>query len=81
MPYKNMKGVSKVRKLCTSLLVVLLISCMITIPGFAQNKNNHDVDLWNAVKPLSTTVSFLNTGAHPDDERSDFLAYLSEVLG
>lgn len=39
------------------------------------------MDLWNAVKPLSTTVSFLNTGAHPDDERSDFLAYLSRGLG
>ena len=81
MPYKNMKGVSKVRKLCTSLLAALLIFSMVTIPGFAQNKNNHDVDLWNAVKPLSTTISFLNTGAHPDDERSDFLAYLSRGLG
>ncbi|MEW8969891.1 MAG: NEW3 domain-containing protein, partial [Mesobacillus sp.] len=40
-----------------------------------------DVDLWNAVKPLDTTVTFLNTGAHPDDERSDFLAYLSRGLG
>lgn len=40
-----------------------------------------DVELWNVLKPLSTTVSFLNTGAHPDDERSDFLAYLSRGLG
>ncbi|MBO1912303.1 PIG-L family deacetylase, partial [Microvirga sp. 3-52] len=26
-------------------------------------------------------VTFLNTGAHPDDERSDLLAYLSRGLG
>src|SRR5699024_4880553 len=30
---------------------------------------------------LETTVSFVNTGAHPDDERSDFLAYLSRGRG
>lgn len=49
--------------------------------GSAANVQKPDVDLWNAVKPLETTVTFLNTGAHPDDERSDFLAYLSRGLG
>lgn len=39
------------------------------------------MELWNALKPLGTTVTFLNTGAHPDDERSDLLAYLSRGLG
>lgn len=40
-----------------------------------------DAELWSAVKPLGTTITFLNTGAHPDDERSDLLAYLSRGLG
>ena len=44
-------------------------------------EQSKDVELWNVVKPLDTTVTFLNTGAHPDDERSDFLAYLSRGLG
>ncbi|MDQ0177282.1 NEW3 domain-containing protein [Bacillus chungangensis] len=47
----------------------------------AKNDEKQKIELWNAVKPLETTVVFLNTGAHPDDERSDFLAYLSRGLG
>lgn len=46
-----------------------------------KNDEKQKIELWNAVKPLDTTVIFLNTGAHPDDERSDFLAYLSRGLG
>ena len=46
-----------------------------------KNKIKADVELWNVVKPLETTVTFLNTGAHPDDERSDLLAFLSRGLG
>ena len=49
--------------------------------SLAQEQSKADVELWNVVKPLETTVTFLNTGAHPDDERSDFLAYLSRGLG
>lgn len=59
---------------------VLLISSL----SFAVNDGiakEPDKDLWSALKPLSTTMVFLNTGAHPDDERSDFLAYLSRGLG
>ncbi|HLR51881.1 MAG TPA: PIG-L family deacetylase [Candidatus Avamphibacillus sp.] len=44
-------------------------------------ESEHDIELWNVIKPLETTVSFVNTGAHPDDERSDFLAYLSRGRG
>ncbi|WP_424974744.1 PIG-L family deacetylase [Dinoroseobacter sp. S124A] len=33
--------------------------------------------LWRALRPLQTTVSFMNSGAHPDDEISDMLAALS----
>lgn len=76
-----MKGVTKLKKIFTLLMAVLLILPTVSLSGFAQKKTEHDMDLWNAVKPLSTTVSFLNTGAHPDDERSDFLAYLSRGLG
>ncbi len=75
------KGVTIVKKFFSLLLVVLLILPTVSSSVFAQKKTEHDVDLWNALKPLSTTVSFLNTGAHPDDERSDFLAYLSRGLG
>jgi LmbE family N-acetylglucosaminyl deacetylase len=35
------------------------------------------VELWKSVKPLTTVASFMNTGAHPDDEHSATLAYVS----
>ncbi|WP_335432357.1 NEW3 domain-containing protein [Bacillus sp. JJ1609] len=76
-----MKGVTKMRKYLIGLLSFLLIVSMVPLSGTAVETQEHDVDLWNAVKPLETTVTFLNTGAHPDDERSDFLAYLSRGLG
>lgn len=38
---------------------------------------NEEVELWKVVRPLDTIVSFMNTGAHPDDEFSALLAYLS----
>lgn len=34
------------------------------------------VQLWQALAPLKTVVSFMNTGAHPDDETSAMLAAL-----
>ncbi len=34
------------------------------------------VDLWRALVPLRSVVSFMNTGAHPDDETSQMLAVL-----
>ncbi|SEM99082.1 PIG-L family deacetylase [Lihuaxuella thermophila] len=36
-----------------------------------------DQELWKVLRPLDTIVSFMNTGAHPDDEQSALLAYLS----
>lgn len=39
------------------------------------------VALSQAIKPLSTVVSFMNTGAHPDDELSALLAFCSRGLG
>lgn len=76
-----MKGVTQVKKLVYALLSILLAVTIIPLNGNAKEAQKVDVDLWNAVKPLETTVTFLNTGAHPDDERSDFLAYLSRGLG
>ncbi|MEP3430456.1 MAG: PIG-L family deacetylase [Roseibium sp.] len=37
----------------------------------------HIVDLWRALAPLRSVISFMNTGAHPDDEISDMLAAMS----
>ena len=34
------------------------------------------VELWKALTALKSTVSFMNTGAHPDDETSAMLAAL-----
>jgi LmbE family N-acetylglucosaminyl deacetylase len=81
--YQNlkMKGVTKMRKYCIGFLSLLLVFSLLPLSGTAVESQKPDVDLWNAVKPLETTVTFLNTGAHPDDERSDFLAYLSRGLG
>ncbi|MGM0753015.1 MAG: NEW3 domain-containing protein [Bacillota bacterium] len=67
-------------KFMSYLLSLLLVLSFLPFNGVVHSEE-HDVELWNVVKPLDTTVSFLNTGAHPDDERSDFLAYLSRGLG
>lgn len=37
----------------------------------------HIVELWRALAPLQTVVSFMNTGAHPDDETSAMLAAMA----
>ncbi|MGG4166098.1 NEW3 domain-containing protein [Rossellomorea vietnamensis] len=67
-------------KFMSYLLSLLLVLSFLPFSDVVHSEE-HDVELWNAVKPLDTTVTFLNTGAHPDDERSDFLAYLSRGLG
>lgn len=42
----------------------------------ADRDNVRIVALWQALVALKTTVSFMNTGAHPDDEMSEMLAAL-----
>lgn len=82
MQYKNVRAYNLCR-FCSVVLSVVLLLTMVTTT-FAKPKDyttTEDRELWNELKPLSTTVTFLNTGAHPDDERSDFLAYLSRGLG
>jgi LmbE family N-acetylglucosaminyl deacetylase len=69
------------KKYISGLLAFLLVVSLLPFTGTVTKAEEHDVDLWNALKPLETTVTFLNTGAHPDDERSDLLAYLSRGLG
>ena len=32
--------------------------------------------LWKALQPLKSRISFMNTGAHPDDETTSMLAIL-----
>lgn len=43
----------------------------------AEKKLPHIVELWKAMVPLKTVVSFMNTGAHPDDEMSEMLAAMA----
>ncbi|CAH0251168.1 Mycothiol S-conjugate amidase [Peribacillus sp. Bi96] len=69
------------KKALVSVISLLLILALLPLSGSAASTEKANVELWNAVKPLETTVTFLNSGAHPDDERSDFLAYLSRGLG
>ncbi|WP_092050351.1 NEW3 domain-containing protein [Bhargavaea ginsengi] len=69
------------KRLWYGVLSILLVLSILPQAVLGDSREQPDVDLWNAVKPLDTTVTFLNTGAHPDDERSDFLAYLSRGLG
>ncbi|SIT74508.1 NPCBM-associated, NEW3 domain of alpha-galactosidase [Edaphobacillus lindanitolerans] len=69
------------KRLWYGMLSVLLVTSLMPGATAANEQAKPDTDLWSAVKPLETTVTFLNTGAHPDDERSDFLAYLSRGLG
>ncbi|MFS0783954.1 PIG-L family deacetylase [Bacillus sp. 1P06AnD] len=68
------------KKIIGFILSIILVLGYLPQLSHAE-KRNENVALWNAIKPLETTVTFLNTGAHPDDERSDLLAYLSRGLG
>ena len=43
----------------------------------AESRKPRIVELWRALAPLKSVVSFMNTGAHPDDEHSALLAALS----
>lgn len=69
------------KKLPIFLVCLLVLATWLPFHGKAVEESTEDVALWDVLKPLDTTITFLNTGAHPDDERSDFLAYLSKGLG
>jgi LmbE family N-acetylglucosaminyl deacetylase len=65
------------KKFLVVLLSVILVLPLIMTNGQKSSATEHDPELWKVLTPLKTTTSFLNTGAHPDDERSHLLAYLS----
>ena len=46
-----------------------------------QQSNSCIKKLWNSLIPLQHLGSFMNSGAHPDDERSHILAYLARNQG
>lgn len=41
-----------------------------------QQENPRAIRMWKAIQPLRSCVSFMNTGAHPDDETTTMLAAL-----
>ncbi|MEW8979951.1 MAG: NEW3 domain-containing protein [Symbiobacterium sp.] len=61
---------------------VLLVGAALTVqPQQASAAERATVALWNALVPLESVNTFMNTGAHPDDERSAVLAYMSRKVG
>lgn len=68
----------KLAKLYTlSAAVALAGSLFAPVAPQTAHADRGVVDLWKAIKPLTTIASAMNTGAHPDDEHSAMLAYLS----
>ena len=61
----------------TSTLLAVCLVVTLCWPTVRAQHDSSDPELWKVVKPLDTIVSFMNTGAHPDDERSALLAYMS----
>lgn len=68
----------KFAKLC-SLATAAALAGSLVWPAAPQtaHADRGVMDLWKAIKPLTTIASAMNTGAHPDDEHSAMLAYLS----
>lgn len=66
-----------------SLLAAFVLAASLALPLSPQtaHADRGVVDLWKAIKPLTTIASAMNTGAHPDDEHSAMLAYLALGLG
>ncbi len=46
-----------------------------------QERQRGIVQLWEALTPLRSVASFMTTGAHPDDERSNQIALMSRGMG
>lgn len=65
-------------KVFTSVTSVAVLGTLL-FPSMAQpvSADRGVIDLWKSIKPLTTIASAMNTGAHPDDEHSAMLAYLS----
>lgn len=81
---ENFKGqgdkgmVQNWRKQLTVLLLTVILAAGTLLGNVAvYAQSGTDQELWKVLRPLDTIVSFMNTGAHPDDEQSALLAYLS----
>ncbi|UNK19984.1 NEW3 domain-containing protein [Paenibacillus sp. N3/727] len=65
-------------KLCSIVMsTVLASSVLLSTQAHPAYADRGVVDLWKSIKPLTTIANAMNTGAHPDDEHSATLAYLS----
>lgn len=63
---------------CITALPIIMLS---TIAPTKVKAEGGIVELWKAIKPLTTVSSIMNVCAHPDDEHSALLAYTSLGLG
>lgn len=71
------------RRLTSFLLTAAIVaSALLTaVPQRVAAAERATVALWNSLVPLKSVNTFMNTGAHPDDENSSLLAYVSLGLG
>ncbi|MBH8596925.1 MULTISPECIES: PIG-L family deacetylase [unclassified Thermoactinomyces] len=68
------------KRVLIALLLVFVLLFPLASPSRSvafSTASEPDQELWKALRPLDTIVNFMNTGAHPDDENSALLAYLS----
>ncbi|MDQ0253333.1 LmbE family N-acetylglucosaminyl deacetylase [Evansella vedderi] len=65
------------KKILTLALLSFVMVSQLVQPFSKPSAFDHDEELWKVIHPLRTTTSFINTGAHPDDERSHLLTYMS----
>jgi LmbE family N-acetylglucosaminyl deacetylase len=75
----QLSGKSKSSPKLVSMMMSVAIAGSMLLPAMASPAyaERGVVDLWKSIKPLATIASAMNTGAHPDDEHSAMLAYLS----
>lgn len=85
--YLNRKGIL-MKKWISGIILFMLVGLLLAC-GDEENVNNSEdkettaenekdqQELWKEINSLKTIVSFMNTGAHPDDENSGLLAFMS----
>lgn len=72
-----MRNGKRVKLSTLAATVALASSILLPVSPQPAYADRGVVDLWKAIKPLTTIATAMNTGAHPDDEHSATLAYLS----
>ncbi len=75
----NRTNASRWMKKWVTAVVSVTVVGTLAVPALPQPAaaDRGVVDLWKSIKPLTTVASAMNTGAHPDDEHSAALAYVS----